>query len=152
MHWVKDFVFVFSRWEPIDKLAWLGVPSLLLHIIVLSYDWSSVGREDTVRSALDILSVCAILPRVQVALCENVSFPGEKTKGTLTGDNLRPVRYNTVLRIRDVYPGSRILIFTHPGSRIQKQQQKRGVKKFFVITFYVATNFTQLQIILVLKW
>jgi HIV-1 Vpr-binding protein len=73
--------FCFFRWEPIDKLAWLGVPSLLLHIIVLSYDWSSVGREDTVRSALDILSVCAILPRVQVALCENVSFPGEKTKG-----------------------------------------------------------------------
>jgi hypothetical protein len=34
-----------------------------------------------------------------------------------------------VLRIRDVYPGSRILIFPHPGSRIQKQQQKRGVKK-----------------------
>ena len=25
---------------------------------------------------------------------------------------------STVLRIRDVYPGSRILIFTHPGSRI----------------------------------
>jgi hypothetical protein len=24
----------------------------------------------------------------------------------------------TVLRIRDVYPGSRILIFTHPGSRL----------------------------------
>jgi hypothetical protein len=35
----------------------------------------------------------------------------------------------SVLRIRDVYPGSRILIFTHPGSRIQKQQQKRGVTK-----------------------
>ncbi len=41
-----------------------------------------------------------------------------------------------VLRIRDVYPGSRILIFAHPvsripdlGSRIQKQQQKRRVKK-----------------------
>ena len=41
-----------------------------------------------------------------------------------------------VLRIQDVYPGSRILIFSHPGtwisdpgSRIQKQQQKRGVKK-----------------------
>ena len=38
----------------------------------------------------------------------------------------------SVLRIRDVYPGSRILIFTYPGSRIsdpgsriQKQQQKR---------------------------
>jgi hypothetical protein len=57
----------------------------------------------------------------------------------------------SVLRIRDVYPGSRILIFTHPGSRIQKQQQKRGVKKKLVfITFYVATNFTKLHIILVL--
>jgi hypothetical protein len=35
--------------------------------------------------------------------------------------------------------------FTRPGSRIQKQQQKRGVKKKFVITFYVATNFTKLK-------
>jgi hypothetical protein len=43
-----------------------------------------VGREDTVRSALDIISVCAILPRVQMALCENVAFPGEKTKGCLS--------------------------------------------------------------------
>jgi len=33
----------------------------------------------------------------------------------------------SVLRIRDVL--SRILIFTHPGSRIKKQQQKRGEKK-----------------------
>jgi hypothetical protein len=40
------------------------------------------------------------------------------------------------------------------GSRIQniKQQEKTGVKKnLFFITFYVATNFTKLQIILVLK-
>jgi hypothetical protein len=75
-----------------------------------------------------------------------------------------------VWRIRDVYPGSRILIFTHsgcwmldPGSRIpdlgsrisdprsKNQQQKRGVKKNFLITFYVDTNFTKLKIILVLK-
>ncbi len=61
---------------------------------------------------------------------------------------------SSVLRIRDVYPGSRILIFTHPGSlisdpgsRILKQQQKR----IFVKPFYVATNFTKLKIILVLK-
>ncbi len=39
---------------------------------------------------------------------------------------------------------SRILIFTDPGSRIQKQEQKRGVKKFVVIPFFVATNFTKL--------
>ncbi len=36
---------------------------------------------------------------------------------------------NSVLRIRDDNPRSRILIFTRPGSRIQKYQQKRGVKK-----------------------
>jgi hypothetical protein len=52
--------------------------------------------------------------------------------------------------------GSRILIFTHPGSRISdpgsKNSNKReGGKKFVVITFYVATNFTKLQIIEVLK-
>jgi hypothetical protein len=49
-------------------------------------------------------------------------------------------------------PGSRILIFTHPGSRISdpgsKNSNKReGVKKFVVIPFFVATNFTKLQII-----
>ncbi len=40
-----------------------------------------------------------------------------------------------VLWIRDVYPGSRILIFTHPGSRItdpgsQNATKARGEKKF----------------------
>jgi hypothetical protein len=64
-------------------------------------------------------------------------------------------------RIRDVYPGSRILIFTHPGSRIpdlgswipdpKTATKERGEKKFFVIPFYVASNFTKLKIILVLK-
>jgi hypothetical protein len=54
----------------------------------------------------------------------------------------------TVLRIRDVYPGSRILIFTHPGSRIQKQQQKRGVKKnyfsFEVLKKKIWANFQRI--------
>jgi len=40
----------------------------------------------------------------------------------------------------DFYP-SRI---SDPRSRIQKQQQKRGVNIFFVIPFYVATSFTKL--------
>ncbi len=46
-----------------------------------------------------------------------------------------------MLRIRVVYPGSRILIFTHPGSRIQKQEQKRGVKKNFCHTFIGSHKF-----------
>jgi hypothetical protein len=31
---------------------------------------------------------------------------------------------------------ARILIFAHPGSRIQKQQQKRGAKKLVFIPFF----------------
>ncbi len=65
-----------------------------------------------------------------------------------------------MLRIWDVYPGSRILIFTHPGSWIPdlglripdpKTATKESEKKFVVIPFYVATNFTKLNIIIVLK-
>ncbi len=39
---------------------------------------------------------------------------------------------------------SRIQIFTHPGSRIQKQEQKRGVKKFFCRTFFCSHKFHQI--------
>jgi hypothetical protein len=76
--------------------------------------------------------------------------------------------YQTVLRIRDVYPGSRILIFTNPGSRIldpgfripdpgfhipdlgsripdpKTGTKERGEKKFVVMPFFVAKNFTKL--------
>ncbi len=71
------------------------------------------------------------------------------------------VRFFPVLRIRDVYPGSRILIFTHPGSlipdlgqpgsRIQKQQQKRWLKQNLLSNLFVATKFTKLEIISFLK-
>jgi hypothetical protein len=38
-----------------------------------------------------------------------------------------------VLQIRDVYPGSRILILIYPGSRIQQQQQtRRGKNKSYL--------------------
>jgi hypothetical protein len=61
----------------------------------------------------------------------------------------------SVWRIRDVYPGSRIQIFSHPRSRYpgskNSNKRKGRKKKFVVITFYVATNFTKFEIILVLK-
>ncbi len=50
-----------------------------------------------------------------------------------------------MLRIRDVYPGSRILIFTHPGSRIQKQQERRGVRNFFFCTFLCSHKFHKIE-------
>ncbi len=53
-------------------------------------------------------------------------------------------------------PGSWFLPILDPGSRIpdpgsKNGNKRRGEKKFVVITFYVATNFTKLKIILVLK-
>jgi hypothetical protein len=45
-----------------------------------------------------------------------------------------------VLRIRDVYPGSRILIFTHPRSK--NSNKREGRKKFFVIpSFHKIVNY-----------
>jgi hypothetical protein len=59
-----------------------------------------------------------------------------------------------VLRIRDVYPGSRIpdpdfypSRIPDPGSWIPDSKtatKERGEKKLVVIPFYVATNFTKL--------
>jgi hypothetical protein len=59
-----------------------------------------------------------------------------------------------VLRIRDVYPGSRILIFTHPGHRIpdpgsripdpKTVTKERGEKKLDVKSFYVVTKFNKI--------
>ncbi len=54
-------------------------------------------------------------------------------------------RSEAVLRIRDVYPGSRILIFTHPGSQIQKQQKKRGVKKNLGHTIFCSHKFHKIE-------
>jgi hypothetical protein len=51
-------------------------------------------------------------------------------------------------------PGFRFLPIPDPGSRIPDPKtatKERGEKKFVVITFYVATTYTKLKIILVLK-
>lgn len=37
----------------------------------------SVHRAETVRSALDVLCICAVMPRVQLHLCERVDLPDE---------------------------------------------------------------------------
>jgi len=50
-----------------------------------------------------------------------------------------------VLRIQDVYPSSRILIFPYPGCRIQKQQQKWWVKKSCCHTFLHSHIFLKIE-------
>jgi hypothetical protein len=59
-----------------------------------------------------------------------------------------------VLRNRDVYAGSRIPDPDFYLSRIpdpKTARKERGEKKFVVLTFYAATNFTKLKIIFVLR-
>jgi hypothetical protein len=61
----------------------------------------------------------------------------------------------SVLRIRDVYPGSWFLPIPDPGSRIPDPKtaiKERGEKKLVVIPFFVAINFTKLKIILFLEY
>jgi hypothetical protein len=52
-----------------------------------------------------------------------------------------------VLRIRNVYPGSRILIFSYPGSRISdpKTATKERVKKNFWHTFFCGHKFHKVE-------
>jgi hypothetical protein len=55
---------------------------------------------------------------------------------------------NSVLRIRDVYPGSRILIFTHPGSQIPDPKtatKERGEKKICCHNFSCSHKFHKIE-------
>ncbi len=57
---------------------------------------------------------------------------------------------DAVLRIRDVYPGSRILLFTHPGSRIsdpgsQNSNKREGWKKISCHSFLCSHKFHKIE-------
>jgi hypothetical protein len=94
----------------------------------------------------------------QLFLGQTLGLCCERGKGIIVGSSSLACSPGgkPVLRIRDVYPGSRILIFTHPGSRISDPgsriphpktgRKERGEKKFFVKHFFVATNFTKCKI------
>ncbi|XP_037947089.1 protein mahjong isoform X2 [Teleopsis dalmanni] len=62
-------------WKPVDQLLRLGGVKLLLNIIALSYDWTNSGKAETMRSALDVLSICCVMPQVYQALCNRLEIP-----------------------------------------------------------------------------
>jgi hypothetical protein len=72
-----------------------------------------------------------------------------RTKDIVCADFLENFRVNSlkraVLRILDVYPGSQVLDPDFYPFRIPDPKtaaKERGEKKFVVIPFFVATNFT----------
>ncbi len=80
--------------------------------------------------------------------CSGIEEQSHSARPRHLGDYPLP---DQVLRIRDVYPGSRILIFTHTGSRIsdpvsKNSNARQGRKKNLLsYLFFGAINFTKLN-------
>ncbi|KAI3356904.1 hypothetical protein L3Q82_003551 [Scortum barcoo] len=65
-------------WEPAEVFHKLSCVQLLLQLISIACDWRTYyGRSDTVRYALDILSILTVVPKTQLLLCENVAVLDE---------------------------------------------------------------------------
>ncbi|KAH8252480.1 hypothetical protein KR032_000207, partial [Drosophila birchii] len=76
---LQEHTSIRAQWQPVDQLMKLGGITMLLRIIAFSYDWMNTGRSETVRSALDVLSVCCIIPRVYVVLCDRLTMLDKTT-------------------------------------------------------------------------
>lgn len=50
---------------------------MLLKIIAFAYEWNYSGRAETVRSALDVLAIACVIPKVQLLFCDRVDLPEE---------------------------------------------------------------------------
>lgn len=66
-----------SHWAPVDHLLKLGDITLLLKIIAFAYEWNYSGRAETVRSALDVLAIACVMPKVLLLFCEKIDLPEE---------------------------------------------------------------------------
>lgn len=66
-----------SNWQPVNIFIQLGGVTLFILIIGNCYDWNYSGRGETVRSALDVLNICCVMPRVHAVLCDRIDFPDE---------------------------------------------------------------------------
>uniref|UniRef100_A0A1A7X3W6 Vpr (HIV-1) binding protein n=1 Tax=Iconisemion striatum TaxID=60296 RepID=A0A1A7X3W6_9TELE len=65
-------------WEPAEVFHKLSCVQLLLQLISIACDWRTYyGRGDTVRYALDILSILTVVPKTQLLLSEPVAVLDE---------------------------------------------------------------------------
>ncbi|XP_061554433.1 DDB1- and CUL4-associated factor 1-like isoform X1 [Phycodurus eques] len=65
-------------WEPAEVFHKLSCIQLLLQLISIACDWRTYyGRSDTVRYALDILSILTVVPKTQMLLSETVAVVDE---------------------------------------------------------------------------
>ncbi|KAM7401544.1 hypothetical protein PAMP_016851 [Pampus punctatissimus] len=66
------------HWEPVEVFCKLSCVPLMLQLISTACDWRTYyGRSDTVRYALDILAILAVVPKVQLVLADTVEVLDE---------------------------------------------------------------------------
>uniref|UniRef100_A0A672L6X8 DDB1- and CUL4-associated factor 1 n=1 Tax=Sinocyclocheilus grahami TaxID=75366 RepID=A0A672L6X8_SINGR len=85
-------------WEPAEFFHKLSCVQLLLQLISIACDWRTYyGRADTVRYALDILSILTVIPKTQLLLSENVAVLDENGSTISTvGENLLKLQASSV--------------------------------------------------------
>ncbi|CAK9822406.1 DDB1- and CUL4-associated factor 1 [Anthophora retusa] len=78
---LQELMSVRAVWPPVEELYRLGGITLLLQIIAFARDWNYSGRvhttssAETVRSCLDVIAICSVVPKVMLLLCERVDMP-----------------------------------------------------------------------------
>nr|XP_031831732.1 protein mahjong isoform X2 [Nomia melanderi] len=78
---LQDLMSVRAVWPPVEELHRLGGITLLLQIIAFAREWNYSGRvhttssAETVRSCLDVIAICSVVPKVMLLLCERVDMP-----------------------------------------------------------------------------
>ncbi|XP_054716425.1 LOW QUALITY PROTEIN: DDB1- and CUL4-associated factor 1-like [Uloborus diversus] len=71
----EEGVIPIDKWKPVDEFLHLDGVSFLLELIFTYFDLSYSGRLDTVKCALDVLKLCSLTDRTQLAFCEKISSP-----------------------------------------------------------------------------
>ncbi|EZA61461.1 Protein VPRBP [Ooceraea biroi] len=78
---LQELMSVRAVWPPVEELHRLGGITLLLQIIAFAREWNFAGRihttssAETVRSCLDVIAICSVVPKVMLLLCERVDMP-----------------------------------------------------------------------------
>uniref|UniRef100_A0A8C7IM14 DDB1- and CUL4-associated factor 1 n=1 Tax=Oncorhynchus kisutch TaxID=8019 RepID=A0A8C7IM14_ONCKI len=74
MEFLIEYGPVRLYWEPAEVFHKLSCVQLLLQLISIACDWRTYyGRSDTVRYALDILSILTVVPKTQLLMSESVA-------------------------------------------------------------------------------
>ncbi|KAM6977034.1 DDB1- and CUL4-associated factor 1 isoform 2-T2 [Aplochiton taeniatus] len=78
MEFLIEYGPVRLYWEPAEVFHKLSCVQLLLQLISIACDWRTYyGRSDTVRYALDILSILTVVPKTQLLMAEAVAVLDE---------------------------------------------------------------------------